>query len=38
MSAAAVIHLSYMGGAGIIIPVILGLLAWTGHCLKEYSK
>jgi uncharacterized membrane protein YphA (DoxX/SURF4 family) len=38
MSAAAAIHLSYMGGTGVIVPVILGLLAWTGHCLKEYSK
>jgi uncharacterized membrane protein YphA (DoxX/SURF4 family) len=38
MSAAAVIHLSYMGGAGVLIPVFLGLLAWTGHCLRAYSK
>lgn len=38
MSAAAVIHLSYMGGAGVLIPIVLGLLAWTGHCLRAYSK
>jgi uncharacterized membrane protein YphA (DoxX/SURF4 family) len=38
MSAAAVIHLSYMGGNGVMIPVLLGLLAWTGHCLREYGN
>lgn len=38
MSAAAVIHLSYMGGAGVLIPIVLGLLAWSGHCLRAYSK
>jgi len=36
MSAAAAIHLSYMGGQGVIIPIVLGLLAWSAHCLRKY--
>jgi uncharacterized membrane protein YphA (DoxX/SURF4 family) len=35
MSAAAVIHLSYMGGAGVFVPVILGALAWVAHYLRK---
>jgi uncharacterized membrane protein YphA (DoxX/SURF4 family) len=37
MSAAAAMHLSYMGGNGVVMPIILGLLAWTGHCLRTYD-
>ena len=38
MSGAVAIHLSYMGGAGVIIPILIGLVAWTGHCLRTYTK
>ena len=37
MSAAAAMHLSYMGGTGIMMPIMLGILAWTGHCLRTYD-
>lgn len=35
MSAAAVIHLSYMNGSGVLIPVILGLSGWIGYFLRS---
>lgn len=38
MSGAASIHLSLMGGVGLLMPVLLGSLAWLGHCLRTYSK
>lgn len=37
MSAAVALHLSYMGGQGLIIPMVLGLMAWAGHCLRTYE-
>ena len=37
MSAATVIHLSYMGGQGALAPIMLGLLAWSAHCLRTYT-
>lgn len=37
MSSAAAIHLSYMNGTGVIIPVVLGLMAWSAHCLRTYE-
>ena len=37
MSAAAAMHLSYMGGSGVVIPILLGVFAWTGHCLRTYD-
>jgi len=38
MAGAASIHLSLMGGSGLLMPVLLGSLAWVGHCLRSYSK
>ena len=38
MAGAAAIHLSYMGGAGIVVPILLGLIGWSGHCLRTYTK
>lgn len=38
MAGAASLHLSMMGGIGLLMPILLGLLAWTGHCLRTYSK
>ena len=38
MSAAAAVHLSYMGGDKVIVPILLGILAWSAHCLRKYNK
>jgi len=38
MSGAAALHLSLMGGQGIVTPIVIGLLAWTAHCLRTYTK
>lgn len=38
MSAAAAVHLSYMGGDKVIVPILLGILAWSAHCLRKYTK
>jgi hypothetical protein len=35
MSAAAVIHLSYMGGAGVMIPILLGVFSWVAYFLRK---
>jgi uncharacterized membrane protein YphA (DoxX/SURF4 family) len=37
MSGATVMHLSYLNGDGLFMPVMLGLLAWSGHCLRTYN-
>ena len=38
MSAAAAVHLSYMGGDKVIVPILLGILAWSAHCMRKYTK
>lgn len=38
MSAAVAIHLCFMAGAGVVSPLLFGLMAWTGHCLRKYGK
>lgn len=38
MSGAVSIHLALMGGAGILFPFTLGLLAAVGYFLREHSK
>jgi len=38
MSAAVALHLSMMGGQGVLVPVVLGLFAWTSHCLRQNCK
>ena len=35
MSAAAVIHLSYMGGVGVYLPVTVGVLSWVSYYLRS---
>jgi uncharacterized membrane protein YphA (DoxX/SURF4 family) len=35
MSAATVIHLSYMGGAGVLVPILLGVFSWLSHFLRK---
>ena len=37
MSGAVAVHFSYLAGAGIMIPIVLGLLAWSAHCLRAYT-
>ncbi len=36
MSGALSVHLSCMGGQNVLIPILIGLLAWAGHCLRKY--
>lgn len=38
LSGAVAIHLSMMGGAGVLTPIFLGLVAWAGYCLRAYTK
>lgn len=35
MSAAAVIHLSYMGGSGILMPIMIGVFSWVAYYLRN---
>ena len=35
MSAASVMHLSAMGGQGLLIPVLIGVLGWVSHFLRK---
>jgi len=36
MSGAVALHMSLMNGASVIVPVMLGVLAWSSHCLRTY--
>jgi len=38
MSGAVALHMSLMAGASVIVPIVLGSLAWAGHCLRTYMK
>ena len=38
MSGAVAVHIAMFGGAGIFVPVFLGVAAWAGHCLRTYTK
>jgi hypothetical protein len=38
MSGAIAVHIAMFGGAGILVPIFLGAAAWSGHCLRTYSK
>lgn len=37
MSSAVTVHLSYMSGQNVVIPMIISILAWTSHCLRKYQ-
>jgi hypothetical protein len=37
MSGAVAVHFAMLGGTGIFMPILLGLLAWSGHCLRTYQ-
>jgi hypothetical protein len=38
MSGAVALHMSLMAGASVMVPVILGVLTWSAHCLRTYTK
>ena len=38
MSGAVALHMSLMAGASVMVPVMLGVLAWSSHCLRTYTK
>jgi hypothetical protein len=38
MSGAVALHLSCMGGAGVLIPIFVGLLGWSSHCLRKHTN
>jgi len=37
MAGAVAVHFALLGGAGIFMPILLGVLAWSGHCLRTYE-
>ena len=37
MSGAVALHFSYLGGVGVFMPILLGVLAWSAHCLRTYT-
>jgi len=37
MSGAVTIHLSYMGGSGVIVPILIGALSWGAYYLRMYK-
>jgi len=38
MSGAVALHLAFMGGESVFVPIMLGLIAWSAHCLRAYTK
>jgi hypothetical protein len=38
MSAAIALHLSLMGGTGVLVPIQIIFSIWMGHCLRKYSS
>ena len=36
MSGALSVHLSCMGGQNVLVPFLIGIWAWAGHCLRKY--
>ena len=37
MAGAVSVHFALLGGAGIAVPIMIGVLAWSGHCLRTYE-
>ena len=37
LSGAVAIHMAMMGGAGVLVPIILGLSVWSAYCLRSHS-
>jgi hypothetical protein len=38
MSGAVALHMSLMAGASVMVPVMLGVITWSAHCLRAYTK
>ena len=38
MSGAVALHISYMGLNSVVAPIMFGVLAWSSHCLRAYTK
>jgi hypothetical protein len=38
MSGAVALHMSLMGGDNVIVPIMLGVIGWSAHCLRTYTK
>ena len=37
LSGAVAIHLSLMGGAGVLVPIILGIMVWAAYYLRTHN-
>lgn len=37
MSGAVAVHFAMLGGTGLFAPILIGVLAWSGHCLRTYQ-
>jgi hypothetical protein len=37
LSGAVAIHMTMMGGTGVMVPVVLGLLVWSAYCLRTHT-
>jgi uncharacterized membrane protein YphA (DoxX/SURF4 family) len=37
LSGAVAIHLSMMGGAGVLVPIILGIMVWSAYYLRTHN-
>ena len=35
MSGAIALHLSLLGGVGVLVPVIVGIGGWSSHCMRN---
>lgn len=37
MAGAVALHLAFLGGVGVMVPIMIVILAWSGHCLRTYE-
>lgn len=35
MSGAIALHLSLLGGVGVLLPLIIGIAGWSSHCMRN---
>ena len=38
MSGAVALHMSLFGGANVLVPIMIGVIGWSAHCLRTYTK
>ena len=38
MSGAVALHMSLMAGDSVMVPIMLGVVTWSAHCLRTYTK